>query len=225
MGSRTPACPGDFNGRLCQKKMTESDNGEGVKWRNNGRLCQKKMTESDNGEGVRWRNNGRLCQKKMSCHDGGHGTKWAGGRGDVKGRLCQKKMSDSDKGEGVKWYCERCSDYKTPIWRYLVNLSALDHTGVQWVTSFGETAEAIFGCNAEAIKDLEINNPDEYNRKLMDANMQQLLFKLKVAEDNYNDEARIKASIFKVEPINPVKEGMLIKPFIFKVEPINPVKD
>ena len=42
---------------------------------------------------------------------------------------------------------------------------------------------------------------------LQDAKFQQLLFKFKVAEETYQDEARVKVSIFKAEPLEPIKEG------------------
>jgi hypothetical protein len=38
---------------------------------------------------------------------------------------------------------------------------------------------------------------------------QPLICRIKVAEDNYNDEVRVKLNLFKVEKVNYVKEGQV----------------
>lgn len=42
---------------------------------------------------------------------------------------------------------------------------------------------------------------------LQDFNYKHMNFRLKVAEDMWNDEARTKVTIFKVEPVSPAKDG------------------
>lgn len=39
-----------------------------------------------------------------------------------------------------------------------------------------------------------------------DACLNRMLFKLKIAEESYNDEKRVKVSVFKMEPMDYVKE-------------------
>jgi replication factor A1 len=57
-------------------------------------------------------------------------------------RQCQKKLEDQGNGE---WMCSRCGPIQEPSWRYLVSFSAMDHTGVQWITAFGDQADPLFG--------------------------------------------------------------------------------
>ncbi|KAG2449859.1 hypothetical protein HYH02_005382 [Chlamydomonas schloesseri] len=118
---------------------------------------------------------------------------------DYNGRPCQKKMMDVG---GGNWNCDRCQfSTEHPAWRYLVSLSACDHTGRQSLTAFGDAGDAIFGRSAAEVRELEVSNQQEFDRLAEAIRFTPFFFRLKVAEDNYNDEQRIKVSIYRMERI------------------------
>lgn len=119
---------------------------------------------------------------------------------EVNGRPCQKKMVDVG---GGNYNCERCTfTTENPAWRYLVSMSAMDHTGKQYLTAFGEAGDVVFGRSPLEVRQLEIENPQEFERMVEDIRFTQMIFRLKVMEDTYNDEARQKVSIYRVERTN-----------------------
>ncbi|GLI66607.1 hypothetical protein VaNZ11_010528 [Volvox africanus] len=142
---------------------------------------------------------------------------------DFNGRPCQKKMMDIG---GGNWNCERCN-YSTenPAWRYLVAMSACDHTARQFLTAFGDAGDAIFGGKtAGEVRQLEAENSPEFDRLTEAIRFTPFIFRLKVAEDHYNDEARIKVSIYRLERLTDfVKEGNLMLQYIKALENGQPV--
>lgn len=45
-------------------------------------------------------------------------------------------------------FCVVLQPCNEPTWRYMVQLSAADHTATQWLTAFGEVGEQLFGMPA-----------------------------------------------------------------------------
>ncbi|GFR50485.1 hypothetical protein Agub_g12748, partial [Astrephomene gubernaculifera] len=141
---------------------------------------------------------------------------------DFNGRPCQKKMMDLG---GGNWNCERCQ-YSTenPAWRYLVSLSACDHTGKQFLTAFGDSGDGIFGRTAAEVRQLEQENSQEFDRITESIRFTPFIFRLKVAEDHYNDESRIKVSIYRLERLSDyVKECGNMLSYIRALESGQPV--
>ncbi|GAX74873.1 hypothetical protein CEUSTIGMA_g2319.t1 [Chlamydomonas eustigma] len=136
--------------------------------------------------------------------------------GDFNGRLCQKKLTEG----GGQWYCERCSKYYSePVWRYIVSIQASDHTAQSWLTCFGDAGELLMnGVKAPELKQMEMENLQEYEKMMMDANLNRMVFKLKVAEESYNDEVRVKVSVTKLEHMDYIKESRATLDLIHKLE-------
>ena len=64
--------------------------------------------------------------------------------------MCNKKLMDE--GEG-KWHCERCNlDIAEPAWRYMLNLTVVDHLHVQWLAAFGDSGDTIMQMPAEELR-------------------------------------------------------------------------
>ncbi|GLC43682.1 hypothetical protein PLESTM_001504100 [Pleodorina starrii] len=141
---------------------------------------------------------------------------------DFNGRPCQKKMMDIG---GGNWNCERCNyATETPIWRFLVSMSACDHTAKQFLTAFGDAGDTIFGRPAADVRQLEADNGQEFDRLAESIRFTPFIFRLKVAEDNYNDESRIKVSIYRLERLTDyVKESGLMLQYIKALESGQPV--
>ena len=48
------------------------------------------------------------------------------------GKTCAKKLQEDVAG----MRCERCQQNTEPSWRYLLNVSIIDHTALKWATAF-----------------------------------------------------------------------------------------
>ncbi|KAF8055656.1 RPA1A [Scenedesmus sp. PABB004] len=134
---------------------------------------------------------------------------------DFNGRPCQKKLQ----GQEGSWFCERCQQScEAPAWRYLLTLQAQDHTGSETVTAFGDSGEAIMGCPAEAVANPEALDSAAYGALVQSRLFASYLFKLKVFQDTYNDEARRKISISKLAPLDFAAEGRQLLDYIARLE-------
>lgn len=112
-------------------------------------------------------------------------------------RQCNRKVLNQSDG---MWHCDRC-DKSAPEceYRYLLSLQVQDHTGVTWVTAFQEAGEEIMGVSARELflwkQDEDLRFEDAIQKLLFTQN----LFKLKVKEENYNDELGVKCSLVKTD--------------------------
>ena len=59
-----------------------------------------------------------------------------------------------------------------------------------------ESGQDIMGLSADDLRNLEQSEGD-FSLAVQAATFKQLLFKLKIAEENYNDETRIKMSVVR----------------------------
>ncbi|XP_058777542.1 replication protein A 70 kDa DNA-binding subunit A-like [Vicia villosa] len=117
-------------------------------------------------------------------------------------RQCNKKVTNN--GDG-KWRCDKCDKSVDACdYRYLLQMQIQDHTGQTWVTAFQEGGEDILGISAKDLYYLKYEEQDEEKfaeiiRKVV---LTRYIFKLKVKEEMYNDEQRVKSTLVKVEKIN-----------------------
>ncbi|KAI4367960.1 hypothetical protein MLD38_016581 [Melastoma candidum] len=118
-------------------------------------------------------------------------------------RKCNKKVTNN--GDG-KWRCDRCDRSVDECeYRYILQLQIQDHTGLTWVTAFQETGEEIMGMPAKDLFHLR-NDPDSGNdrfrkvvRKVL---FTKFVFKLKVKEETFGDEQRVKSTVVKADRVN-----------------------
>ena len=105
--------------------------------------------------------------------------------------------------------CERHAGEHVPHceWRYIINMTVADHTGQHWVSAFGEMGDILMGMTAGELKELRDNNYAAYETALQEANFKSFVMKLKVADDTYNDETRVKVSLNRLEPVGFVAES------------------
>lgn len=113
---------------------------------------------------------------------------------------CQKKVIDRNDGT---YRCEKCND-ETENFKYRLMLSAQlsDSTGNQWVTMFQETAESLLGTTSAELGRLMEESKEEYSDVF-----QRQMFKLfdiraRAKMETYNNETRLKVSIFGIKPID-----------------------
>ncbi|KAK8919014.1 hypothetical protein KSP39_PZI021782 [Platanthera zijinensis] len=125
-------------------------------------------------------------------------------------RQCSKKVNNN--GDGT-WHCDRCNQsFPECDYRYILQFQIQDHTGVTWVTAFQECGEEILGVPAKELYFLKYEEQDELKfaevvRKVL---FSQYLFKLKVKEETFSDEQRVKSTCIKSERVNPSSESKFL---------------
>lgn len=116
-------------------------------------------------------------------------------------RKCSKKVVDN--GDGT-WKCEKCDKIVNECdYRYILQLNIQDHTGDVWVTSFQETGEEILGISAKELYFMKHEEQDDerFVEIVRSVLHNEYCFKLKVKEESWGDEQRVKSSVVKAEKI------------------------
>ncbi|XP_038903763.1 replication protein A 70 kDa DNA-binding subunit C-like, partial [Benincasa hispida] len=117
-------------------------------------------------------------------------------------RQCSKKVTNN--GDG-KWRCDRCDESVDECdYRYILQLQIQDHTGLTWVTAFQEGGEEIMGIPAKRLYYLKYEEQDdekfaEIIRKVL---FTKFIMKLKIKEETFSDEQRVRSTVVKAESIN-----------------------
>ncbi|KAL3613777.1 hypothetical protein CASFOL_041851 [Castilleja foliolosa] len=118
-------------------------------------------------------------------------------------RQCNKKVTNN--GDG-KWRCERCDQVVDECdYRYILQMQIQDHTGLTWVTSFQESGEEIMnGISAKELYYMKYEEQDDekFAEILRGVLFTKFLFKLKVKEEIFSDEQRVKSTVVKAEKVN-----------------------
>ncbi|KAG8084585.1 hypothetical protein GUJ93_ZPchr0010g7975 [Zizania palustris] len=125
-------------------------------------------------------------------------------------KQCNKKAINN--GDGA-WHCDRCDQsFEKCEYRYLVTFQIQDHTGTTYATAFQEAGEQIFGRKAEEIFSIRNDDQDDaqFTEIMEGVRWHLYLFKLRVKEETYNDESRVKCSIVKAEKLDPSKESTIL---------------
>lgn len=121
-------------------------------------------------------------------------------------RPCNKKVMNN--GDG-RWHCDRCDQSIVECdYRYILQFQIQDHTGLTWVTAFQESAEEILGISAKDLYCLKYvnQNDDKFSEIIRNATFTKYLFKLKVKEETFSDEQRVKSTVVKAERYNHLSE-------------------
>ncbi|RZB93176.1 Replication protein A 70 kDa DNA-binding subunit C isoform B [Glycine soja] len=117
-------------------------------------------------------------------------------------RQCNKKVTNNADGT---WHCERCNQsIDTCDFRYLLSMQIQDHTGITWVTAFQESGEEIMGIPAKDLYYMkyEEQDDDKFSEIFHKVLFTEYMFKLRIKEEFYSDEQRIKSTIVKAEKVN-----------------------
>lgn len=132
-------------------------------------------------------------------------------------RQCNKKVINN--GDGT-WQCERCDkSFPECDYRYLLQFQIQDHTGMTWVTAFQESGEEIMGVSAKKMYYLKFEEQDDIKFAEIIRNIlfNQYLFKLKVKEETFSDEQRVKSTVVKAEKVSPSSESRYLLGLIEKL--------
>lgn len=113
---------------------------------------------------------------------------------------CKKKVVDQDNG---MYHCEKCqTEYPNFKYRLLANANLVDSTSNQWATAFNEESEKMLGCTAQELGELRDHDANEFQRKMNECTYRNFLFKIRVKQETYMDEARLKAVIMGISPLD-----------------------
>ncbi|KAK1692650.1 hypothetical protein QYE76_009347 [Lolium multiflorum] len=121
----------------------------------------------------------------------------------VNGTRCTKKVT---KDVDEIWQCESCEQSSQNCeYRYMLPCQIQDHTGTTtYATAFQDAGEEIIGLPAQDLFKIkhEDHDDEKFAEIIQRARYQHYLFKLKVKEETYNDEARVKCNIVKVQKLD-----------------------
>ncbi|KAG9444573.1 hypothetical protein H6P81_015913 [Aristolochia fimbriata] len=93
-----------------------------------------------------------------------------------------------------------------------------DHTGLAWVTDFQESGEDIMGMSTKELYLLKYEEQDDaqFGEIVRRVLFSKFLFKLKVKEESFNDEQRVKIPVIKTKKVNFTQESMYLLSLIDK---------
>ncbi|MQL96812.1 hypothetical protein Taro_029488 [Colocasia esculenta] len=132
-------------------------------------------------------------------------------------RQCGKKVSRVGNGN---WCCDRCNqEFRECDYRYLLQVQVQDHTGLTWVTAFQESGEEILGISAKELYLMKHEEQDDikFAEIIRCCLFEQYLFRLKIKEETYGDEQRVKVTVVKSEKVNPSVESRYLLDFLSKM--------
>lgn len=120
---------------------------------------------------------------------------------------CGKKLSKTPTDNS--WFCEKCNmNFPEPSYRYIANFQLIDTSGSNWATAFNETGVKIFeGVSANDLQRMQQENPDEFKRRTHNALFQQAVFRLKVKEEVYNEQPKLKMTVAAYKLVDFVEES------------------
>ncbi|GJY16877.1 replication protein A 70 kDa DNA-binding subunit A [Tanacetum coccineum] len=113
-------------------------------------------------------------------------------------RQCSRKVNKS--GDST-WQCDRCNqEFEECDYRYLLQCQVQDHTGLTWVTAFQEAGVEILGCPAKELYMLKSQGQDDerFSNAVKSRLFAEVLLKLKIKEETYGEEQRVKITVVKV---------------------------
>ncbi|KAF7142513.1 hypothetical protein RHSIM_Rhsim05G0012100 [Rhododendron simsii] len=132
-------------------------------------------------------------------------------------RQCNKKVTRSGNS---RWQCDRCNqEIEECDYRYLLQAQVQDNTGLTWVTAFQESGEEILGCPAKDLYFLKYEEEDDvkFAEIIRGSLFAEYLFRLKIKEELYGDEQRVKITVVKAEKVNYSAESKHMLDLIAKV--------
>ncbi|XP_021275893.1 LOW QUALITY PROTEIN: replication protein A 70 kDa DNA-binding subunit A [Herrania umbratica] len=133
-------------------------------------------------------------------------------------RPCNKKVANN--GDG-KWWCDKCDRSVDECdYRYIIQFQIQDHTGITWVTAFQESGEVLMGVPAKDLYYLryENQNDEKFMEIMRQVMFNKYMFKLKVKEETFSDEQRVKSTVVKVEKVNFSSETRYLLDLIDKIK-------
>jgi len=123
------------------------------------------------------------------------------------GEDCKKKVQEQ--GDGT-WMCEKCNKtYSNYNPRWVLKCKVGDHTDGIWVSAFDDHAAVLLGtsaADAEVLWNNKENDKPSWDRIFEDAHMTTWNARIRAKQEIYNDEARTRYDLVKLEPVDIAKD-------------------
>ncbi|XP_057766867.1 replication protein A 70 kDa DNA-binding subunit A [Salvia miltiorrhiza] len=132
-------------------------------------------------------------------------------------RQCNKKVTKSGNST---WLCDRCNqEFEECDYRYLLQVQVQDHSALTWVTAFQEAGEEILGCSAKQLYvwKNEMQDDLKFLEVIQNCLFREFIFKLKIKEETYGDEQKVKITVVKAEKLNYSEESRFLLDSISKL--------
>ncbi|XP_040988573.1 replication protein A 70 kDa DNA-binding subunit B [Juglans microcarpa x Juglans regia] len=132
-------------------------------------------------------------------------------------RTCSKKVTEA---LGSGYWCEGCQKNEEECsLRYIMVVKVSDGSGEAYFSTFNEEAEKIVGCSADELDKLKSQMEEEnsYQLKLKQATWNPHLFRVSVAQHEYNNEKRQRITVRAVAPVDFAAESRFLLEEISKM--------
>ncbi|RZC59909.1 hypothetical protein C5167_007208 [Papaver somniferum] len=115
-------------------------------------------------------------------------------------KTCNKKVTT---GHVSGYFCDGCQkNVDKYSLRYILALRVSDPSGEAWVSTFNDQAEKILGCSADELDKIKQQDEKEFHLKLKQATWTPHLFRVSVAQNEYNGEKRQRITIRAEAPLD-----------------------
>ncbi|KHJ40022.1 replication factor-A domain protein [Trichuris suis] len=113
---------------------------------------------------------------------------------------CSKKVVDQNTG---LYRCEKCNkEYPNFTWRLLLNVRICDFSSVNQVTMFQDTAEKLLNVKVDELSSIREQDMQAFDDLFDQVTFRNFLFRLRVKQEMYNDEVRIRFICVRVEEVS-----------------------
>ena len=129
----------------------------------------------------------------------------------------KKKLTRHD--ENSPWTDESTGNtVDKPVYRYLMSIQLIDHTGQQWVSCFDDAGVSLMGCSADEMMELQDTDENSYSGRINAVTFSHGLFKLKVANDDWQGEVRQKVVIQRYTKVDYAAEASKLADLIKRLK-------
>ncbi|KAG6404070.1 hypothetical protein SASPL_136307 [Salvia splendens] len=135
-------------------------------------------------------------------------------------KTCSKKVTEA---VGSGYWCEGCQKNEDGCsLRYIMALKVSDASGEAFVSVFNEQAEKMIGCTADELNEIKLHDGEAtYQKKLKEATWVPHLFRVSVAQNEYNNEKRQRITVRAVAPIDYAAESKYLIEEMTKIKVSN----
>jgi len=121
---------------------------------------------------------------------------------------CNKKVQENGTG---RWRCEKCAkDLDDFQWRMMLQVNLADSSDNCWATLFQESGEVLLGVSAVDLGKMKEETPLEYDNVFAEVNFKPYLFRMRAKQETYNDETRLKTTVYEAKKFDPVQYGNVL---------------
>jgi len=120
-------------------------------------------------------------------------------KNNVDGKDCNKKVVET--GDGYR--CEKCNmDLDGFRWRIMLSFNIGDATDHTWTNCFQDMAEKLIGVKSDELGSFMESDEARYNALFTEATFKTYNFRIRVKEDRYNDETRLKHTVVALDEVD-----------------------